>query len=164
MEYLSLTKITASHNEFIIILSNRRSRKMSLGLATKLLAGVRFQQVQEIFLFYIASRLTLNSNQPPIQWISGAASSRTKGQRGELDHLHLVLRSRMVRLHLHSTLWLHGTVLKYMIQYGDNFTLCLPAFKHEDMASIAQVSNNVKGKFCHIPSKSSSTHKLAGKR
>jgi hypothetical protein len=38
-------KDNASYNEFIIVFSNRQSREMSLGLANKLRAEVRFQQV-----------------------------------------------------------------------------------------------------------------------
>jgi hypothetical protein len=36
-------------------------------------------------------------------------------------HLHLVPRSRMVELYLHSPICLHGIVRKYILKYRDNF-------------------------------------------
>jgi hypothetical protein len=38
-------------------------------------------------------------------------------------HLHLVPRSRMVELYLHSKICLHGVVPNYIIKYRDNFAL-----------------------------------------
>jgi hypothetical protein len=37
-------------------------------------------------------------------------------------NLHLVLRSRMVEVNLHSLICLHGIVLNYIIKNRDNFT------------------------------------------
>jgi hypothetical protein len=65
--------------------------------------GFDSRQRQEIFLFSRASRTALGSTQPPIQWVPGALSPRVLRPRREADtHLHLILRSRIVELCLHS--------------------------------------------------------------
>jgi hypothetical protein len=65
----------------------------------------------KIFLFSIVSRLALEATQHPIQWVSGALSLGKNWQRHETDHSHLLPRSRMVELYLHSPIHLHGILL-----------------------------------------------------
>jgi hypothetical protein len=65
---------------------------------------------QIIFLYWAASRLSLGPSQPLSHWFSGAVSPRVK-QLGHEADLHIVLRSRMVELCLHSPICLHGVVL-----------------------------------------------------
>jgi hypothetical protein len=62
-----------------------------------------------IFLFSTASKPNLGPTQPPIQWVPGAPFPGIQRKGCEADrHLHLVLRSRMVELYLHSAICLHG--------------------------------------------------------
>jgi hypothetical protein len=49
------------------------------------MAQVRFPALLD-FLFSTASRPTLRSTQPPIQWVPGALSTGVKRQRREADH------------------------------------------------------------------------------
>jgi hypothetical protein len=57
----------------------------------------------KIFLFSAASRPALGSNQSPIKWAPEALSAGIKYRRVKLTtYLHLVPRSRMVELYLHS--------------------------------------------------------------
>jgi hypothetical protein len=44
-------------------------------------------QPYQIFLLSAASRPTLGSTQPPIQWVPGAFSSGVKRQECEADHI-----------------------------------------------------------------------------
>jgi hypothetical protein len=54
----------------------------------------------------------LGPTQPPIQWVPGALPLGVKRPGREVTtHLHLVLRSRMVELYLHSPIRIHGVVL-----------------------------------------------------
>jgi hypothetical protein len=66
----------------------------------------------EIFLFSTGSRLTMGPTQPLIQWVLGTLLPGVKWEGCEADHLHLVPRSRMVRLYLHSPIHPHGMVPK----------------------------------------------------
>jgi hypothetical protein len=69
----------------------------------------------KIFLLFIASRPALKPTQTPKQWVQGALSSRVKQQEVKMkSHLHIVLRSRMVELYLHSSTRLHGVMLNYL--------------------------------------------------
>jgi hypothetical protein len=61
-------------------------------------------------VFSTAFRQALRSIQHPIQWVRGEISPGVK----VATHLHLVLRSRMVELYLHSPICLHGIVLNYL--------------------------------------------------
>jgi hypothetical protein len=65
----------------------------------------------KIFLFSTASRQALRLTQERIQWVLRALSPGVKRQEGEADHFHLVSRSKMVELYLHSPTRLHGVVL-----------------------------------------------------
>jgi hypothetical protein len=65
----------------------------------------------KIFLFSTACRLTSRPAQPPIQWVPGAFSLGVK----LTTHLHLLPRSRMVELYLHSLICLNGIVLNSII-------------------------------------------------
>jgi hypothetical protein len=56
------------------------------------------QAKQGIVLYSTASRSALLLNQPSIQWVTGVLSPGLK----LTDNLHLVPRSRMVELYLHS--------------------------------------------------------------
>jgi hypothetical protein len=58
----------------------------------------------KIFVF-IASRPALGPTQPPIQWLFPGLGVKLP------TYLHLVLRSRMVELYLHSPIYLHDLVL-----------------------------------------------------
>jgi hypothetical protein len=66
---------------------------------------------QEIFIFSITSRPDLGHTQPSIQWVQGAHSPEVKRPGREADHIHLVPRSRVVELYLHSPTRLHGVLL-----------------------------------------------------
>jgi hypothetical protein len=66
------------------------------------------RQGQEIFLYSTMFRPALGPTQPPIQWLPGFLSPGVK----LTTNLHLVLRSRMVELYLHSPIRLHSIVLK----------------------------------------------------
>jgi hypothetical protein len=59
---------------------------------------------------YLVSRPTLRPIQPPLQWIPGAISPGVNRPGHEADHSHLVQRSGMVELYLHSSMRLHGMV------------------------------------------------------
>jgi hypothetical protein len=69
--------------------------------------GSIYRQVQDIFLFFIALRLT----QSPIQWSLGSYR-RGQSSRGVklTNQLHIVSRSRIVELYLHSSISLHSIV------------------------------------------------------
>jgi hypothetical protein len=72
-------------------------------------AGARF------FSFFLASRAVLGPTQPPIQWVPRVLSPWESGQGMKLTtHLHLVLRSRMMELYLHSPICVHGMVLNLL--------------------------------------------------
>jgi hypothetical protein len=63
------------------------SRDSSLGTLTKLRDGPRFDSRygQDIFLFYITTRLALGLKEPPLEWVPGAVSLEVMWQ-GEDDH------------------------------------------------------------------------------
>jgi hypothetical protein len=65
---------------------------------------------QEIFLFSMASRPDLGPIQPPIYWVWGPFSPGVK-RPGRKAHLHLLSRSRILELYLHSPICLHGIAL-----------------------------------------------------
>jgi hypothetical protein len=55
------------------------------------------------FAYPAPSRPALGPTQPPVQWVPGALSLGVNGRVVKLTtHLHLVPRSRMVELYLHS--------------------------------------------------------------
>jgi hypothetical protein len=83
-----------------------RIRNSSVGMRP----GIHSQQGQMIFLFSTASRPVLGPTQSPIQLVPGVSTT----------YLHLVLRSRMVELYLHSPISLHDVRL---IKHRDNFHL-----------------------------------------
>jgi hypothetical protein len=59
----------------------------------------------------------------PIQWITGALPRGYSGQGVKLiTYLHLVSRSRMMELYLHSPISLHAVALNYKIKHRANFT------------------------------------------
>jgi hypothetical protein len=62
------------------------------------------------------------STQPSIQWAPGALSPGVKWQGREADHLHLVLRSRMVELYLHSP---YVFMAQCLTKHRDNFIFTL---------------------------------------
>jgi hypothetical protein len=65
-----------------------------------------------IFIFSTASKQTLGPIQSHIQWVRWAHPQGYSGRSVKLTtHLHLVPRSRMVELYLHSYVRLHGIVL-----------------------------------------------------
>jgi hypothetical protein len=74
-----------------------KSRESSVGIATGCTAEVPFS---------VASRPALGRTQPPIQMRTGVLSP------GLTTRLHLMLRSWMVELYLHSPICLHGTASK----------------------------------------------------
>jgi hypothetical protein len=89
-------------------------RDSSVSIVTRLWAGqpgFHSQQVQEIFLFSIASRSALGPIQPRIQCVLGALPPGVRRQRPGANHLHLVMRSRMVELYLQFPICLHGRML-----------------------------------------------------
>jgi hypothetical protein len=63
----------------------------------------------KMFLFSIASRLALGPTQPLIQWIRGAG--RDSQDMKLTTYLHLVPRSRVVELYLHSPVCVHVMML-----------------------------------------------------
>jgi hypothetical protein len=75
----------------------------------------------KIFLFSVASRPPLEPTQLTIQWVPILHPRKESGRSVKLTtHLHLVPRSRMVELYVHSSIRLHGIVLQYIIKYRDN--------------------------------------------
>jgi hypothetical protein len=69
--------------------------------------GFDSRNEQEVFPFSTAFRLVLGPNQPPIQWFSGHfPRNKEAGGMKLTTHLHLVPRSRMVELYLHSPMCL----------------------------------------------------------
>jgi hypothetical protein len=78
------------------------------------------------FLSFATSRPVLGPIQPPIHWITGALHPGVKWHSVKLTtHLHLVPRSRMMELHLHSPTYPNGIELNYITKYRDNFTLII---------------------------------------
>jgi hypothetical protein len=73
----------------------------------------------ERYFFSVAARKILGSTQPPIQCVKGVLFPEGKAVVGVklTTHLHLMPRSRMMELYLHS-----ARVLNYIIKYRDNFT------------------------------------------
>jgi hypothetical protein len=67
-------------------------------------------QEQGFCAFSTVFTSTLGPTKPPIQWVLGALSPEVK-RPGREGHIHLVPRSRMVDLYLHSPIRLHGLVL-----------------------------------------------------
>jgi hypothetical protein len=66
----------------------------------------------KIFFSTPVSTPALGPTQPSIQWVPGAHLAGLKRPGREADHsLHIVSRSRMVQLHLHSPIYIHGVVL-----------------------------------------------------
>jgi hypothetical protein len=59
------------------------------------------------FIFSTASRPNMGPAQPPIQWVLGVKRPWLEA----VTHLHLVPRSRMVELYIHSLIRLHGVLL-----------------------------------------------------
>jgi hypothetical protein len=94
---------------------NLTSRDSSVGTVTRLWdyrgVGVRFPAGQEIFLSSVTSRSAAGATHSPIQWGVGDCFPGVKQQGSEADHLHLVLRLRMVEIYLHSPIPLHVMVL-----------------------------------------------------
>jgi hypothetical protein len=69
--------------------------------------GFDSRQRQESFLYSTASKLTLGPTQLHIQWVPGFLSPGVK----LTTHLHLLPRSRIVELYLHSAIRFDGVVL-----------------------------------------------------
>jgi hypothetical protein len=64
------------------------------------------------FFYFIASRLALGPTQAPIQRVQGMISSGLSGWVVKLTtYLHLVPRSKIVELYLHSRTLLHDIAL-----------------------------------------------------
>jgi hypothetical protein len=64
------------------------------------------------YIFSAASRPALGPSQPLVQWVPAVISLGIKWLGREVtSYLHLVPRSRMVELYLHSLICLHGIVL-----------------------------------------------------
>jgi hypothetical protein len=80
---------------------NQRNRDSSVGS----------QQGHEMLFFYTASRPAVGPMHPPIQWVTEFFTRRQIDRGVKLTHLHLVLRSRMMELYLHSHTRLYGVVL-----------------------------------------------------
>jgi hypothetical protein len=51
-------------------------------------------------------------------------------------HLHLVQRSRMEELYLHSRMYLHGIMLNNIIKYRDNFSF-FPLWLYSPIQALA---------------------------
>jgi hypothetical protein len=68
----------------------------------------------KVFPFSMVSRLALGPTQPPLQWVLGAYSLGVKWPGCEADHSHLVLKSRMMKLYIHSPILLLGIVLNQL--------------------------------------------------
>jgi hypothetical protein len=73
-----------------------------------------------IFLFTTASRTALGLTQPRIQWVPGALSLGVKWLGREVDHIHLVPRSRIrgaipILPHYVFMAW-------FLVKHKDNFT------------------------------------------
>jgi hypothetical protein len=78
-------------------------------LATGWTAGVRLRAGTRNFLFFTAFMPALGPTQPPIQRIPVALSSGLSGRDVKLTiHFHLVPKSRMVELYIHSPICVHG--------------------------------------------------------
>jgi hypothetical protein len=78
-------------------------------------AGIDSRQGQTIFLFSIISRPALGLTKTPIQWVLVVVSLGVEHRGMKLsDHLHLVLRLRIIKLYLHSLIYLHGMMLNYV--------------------------------------------------
>jgi hypothetical protein len=67
----------------------------------------------EIFVFSVASSPVLESKQSPIQWVLNAVYLGSKAARGVQlpTHLHRLLKSRIVKVYLHSQICLQGILL-----------------------------------------------------
>jgi hypothetical protein len=73
------------------------------------LDGWRFDSRQN---FSLLASVQSGSGVHPIQWVPGALSAGIKSQVVKLTtHLHVMPRSRMVELYLHSLIRLHDVVL-----------------------------------------------------
>jgi hypothetical protein len=63
-------------------------------------------------IYFTASKLARRPTQPPTYWLPEALSPRESCWYMKLiTHLHLVLKSRTVELHLHSSIHLRSVVI-----------------------------------------------------
>jgi hypothetical protein len=98
----------------------------------------------KIFLFSIASRPAVGPTQPPIQWVPWALSPGGKRQGVKLTtHLHLVPRSRMVELYLHSPVCLYGIVLNWLTTWTTLlfFYHVISIFHHNPFHAVREISH-----------------------
>jgi hypothetical protein len=92
------------------------NRYGSVGISSRPQAGrpsirVSIPGGEEVFLFFITSRAALGPTQHPVRWVPGAVSPGVRQPGPEAEDFHLVPRLRVVELHLHSYIRLHGVVL-----------------------------------------------------
>jgi hypothetical protein len=75
-------------------------------------AGVRFPAGSKRFSLPTTQGLDRGPTEPPIQLVQRELSLRSNRAGREADHsFHLVPKSRMTELHLHSPICLHGMLL-----------------------------------------------------
>jgi hypothetical protein len=96
---------------FILLLLKPLIRETPVGIAT----GCRQGSIpgrENILIFSIASKSALRHTQLSIQWVPGPIYLGVNGPEREVWHsFHLVSRLRLVELHFHSTISLHGILL-----------------------------------------------------
>jgi hypothetical protein len=68
----------------------------------------------------MASRMDLESIEPPIEWAPGIQSPRLKRQGLEAHSLLPIGEVMMVKLYLNSVIRIHGIVFNYITKYRDN--------------------------------------------
>jgi hypothetical protein len=108
-----------------VLLIAKGIQDSSVGIATSYGLDGRgsIPEKSKIFLFSTASKPALGPTQPPIQWLPGVSSPGREIGRGVklTTHFHLVPRSRMLELYLHSPICLSGILKRqlYLIDCED---------------------------------------------
>jgi hypothetical protein len=111
-----------------------KSRDISVGIDASYVVDGRssIPGRGKFFLFSIASRWVLRPTQPPIQRVEGCISPCVKRPVQEADQsLHVVWRSRMIELYLHSPwVFIAWCLIKHRIKFTSFFKHLPVCYEH----------------------------------